>query len=142
MFDFYMQLTECVDAGVAPFSVVDPAAVDALSHLLSLTFATTDASGDSVETDEVTDASPSSACSLRALLAVPPAEMARWMVFDAPVQHDDGAVALVGGESIGTLQEQQNLSTALSLIVNSRERRRICWRDRYHCGRGHRREQT
>ena len=77
---------------------MDPAALDALAHLLSLTFATTDPG----EADSDTP-NRSSACSLRALLAVPPAEMARWMVIDAPVQHEDIAIALIGGESIGML---------------------------------------
>lgn len=91
----------CLSAGLASFSVMSPAATDALSYLLSLTFATPDSSE---AADADTDRT-SSACSVRALLAVPPAEMARWMVFDAPTQHntndEDGTITLVGGESIG-----------------------------------------
>ena len=87
---------------------MDPTTTDALSHLLSLTFATS-SSCKETEADAV---SSSSVCSVKALLAVPPAEMARYMVFDAPVQNlndgDDSAVALIGGEKIGMFFPQEN----------------------------------
>ena len=101
-----------LNAGLAPFSVMDPAALDALAHLLSLTFATTDP--DEADSDT---ANPSSACGLRALLAVPPAEVARWMVIDAPAQHEDAAIALIGGESIGTLHCKKRVTcTSCDLV--------------------------
>jgi len=126
--------TECLDVGVAPFSVVDPAAIDALSHLLSLTFAATDASDDPKAVDAVADASLSSACSLRALLAVPPAEMARWMVFDSHTQHGDGAIALIGGESIGTLHWNINVFP-IAMVGFARIFKRASSHFRYHCGK-------
>ena len=66
---------------------------------------------------------------VRALLAVPPAEVAKWMVFDAPVattapattagsEDDDvydDSVALIGGESIGISADGETASVTLTV---------------------------
>ena len=102
-----------------PFSVTDPAAEEALAHLFALpTTKPATKSDEPLEEDEAASAAAGDEagaagdeagaagaaattglpCGLRALLAVPPVEMARWMVFDVPCKPPaDGLLDAVPG---------------------------------------------